>query len=402
MKKRILILLLTAFAFTVNAQTSKLVGSWLMTKAEVKGDTKHPYQTFEFRADGKLLAMGMEVGSWTYDKNNKAIVMQSEMDKDFNGAAKIKKLTKSKLTLHKDGMKFYYSRLQPRKIAKDNKKSKLAGNWKVDSDEHQSSLLKFELPDAFTMIESGDGMTSTYNGTWIYQPKKKALIMVGFFQEHPLRGKNKVEKISKKKLVLKNGGQTIKAKRIKKTKKTIGRLTFTEEEMPEEQPVEGPQLPWADFYEMVEFLDTVHELTYSYGELVPKMNTLKYPYSIVSKLTVKPQKPSVCFTNFSVVKKDSSQFSEDYRDELARGYDKFFPQKELWPYRIIGTESVTVPAGTFSCTVVEGFDSDAKVKYWLINEMPGIYAKIIIDETDPFGKPAYTVRELEKINYKAD
>jgi len=387
-------------AFTAYGQTSKIVGSWLMTKAEIKGKTEHPYQVFDFKENAKLSAMGIEVASWKYNKKDHSIIMKSTMDKDFNGVGKISKLTKTSLVMRKDGMTFYYSKLNPEHVSRDNKESGLAGKWEIEDDEYQSSLLKFELPDSFTLIQSGDGMTSTYRGTWIYQPKKESLIMIGFFQEHPLRGKNTVQKLSEEKLVLKNGPNTINAKRIKETKQQIERLTFTEEEFPEEQPTDGPKPPWQDFYAMVDFLQHVQELQYSYGELVPEMKTLKHPYAIVSKLTVKPEKPSVRFTNLSVTQKDSNQFSEDYRDELTRGYDQFFPQKELWPFRIKGSETLTVAAGTFNCTVVEGFDGDAKVKYWMITDMPGIYAKIIREETDPFGKLEYKLYELEEIRKK--
>jgi len=401
MKKIVLLSALFAFALSANAQKSKIIGSWLMTKAEIKGKTEHPYQIFDFQKNGKLVAMGMELAEWKYDKKKNAITMNSKMAKDFNGALAILKLDKKKLTLQKDGDKFYYSRLKPEKIARNNKKSNLAGNWEIDSDQYRSSLLKFELPNAFTLIESGDGMTSTTRGTWIYQPKKETLLMIGFFQQHPLRGKNKVKKISKKILVMKNGDHTIKAKRLKKNKQAIERLTFNEDDFPEEQPENGPELPWMDFYEMVDFLNTVQWLEYTYGQLEPETKTLKHTYSIASKLTVKPNKPSVRFTNFTVTANGEEQFSEKYRDELAGSYDLFFPQKELWPYRIIGAESLTVPAGTFNCTVVEGFDGDTKAKYWLINDMPGIYAKVIKDGQDPFDKPQYSVMELKKITYKA-
>ena len=80
----------------------------------------------------------------------------------------------------------------------------------------------------------------------------------------------------------------------------------------------------------------------------------------------------------------------------------FFPRAEPWPYRIAGVEKVTVPAGIFDCTVIEAMDGDKKLKYWMINDMPGIYAKIIQEEIDPFDNLEYSVQELEKINNKRE
>lgn len=81
-------------------------------------------------------------------------------------------------------------------------------------------------------------------------------------------------------------------------------------------------------------------------------------------------------------------------------YNNFFPEKELDTYRITGTEKITVPAGSFTCTVVEGFLDEEKYKYWMINEKPGIYAKVITEGLDWRNKLSYTIRELEEIKQK--
>ena len=42
---------------------------------------------------------------------------------------------------------------------------------------------------------------------------------------------------------------------------------------------------------------------------------------------------------------------------------------------------------------------DKKIKYWLINDMPGVYAKTIEEMESPLGDPEYYVTELESIEY---
>jgi len=115
MKKLIILSTLFIFAFSANAQKSKLVGSWLMTKVEAEGGTEHPYQIFDFNEDGRFMALGMELGTWKYQKKGKKIIMESTMDKDFNGEGKILKLTKSKLIVNKDGAKLYYTKINTKK-----------------------------------------------------------------------------------------------------------------------------------------------------------------------------------------------------------------------------------------------------------------------------------------------
>jgi hypothetical protein len=61
-------------------------------------------------------------------------------------------------------------------------------------------------------------------------------------------------------------------------------------------------------------------------------------------------------------------------------------------------EQLTVKAGTFTCTTVELFsDNEEKIKLWLINDKPGVVAKIIIEKEDLFGAVEYKMFELTKI-----
>ncbi len=395
-----LYIILFAFTVTAFAQSERLTGQWMLTKAEIKGQTVTPYQIFEFKPNGKLLTMGVEVGAWSYDKKANTIILKSKMDKDFNGQGKVVKLTPDVFIMNKGGDKYYYSRVHPENIAKNNKAARLAGKWKLAGSEYPFAVLKLDLPDNFTLIQSSQGETDTRRGTWIFVPEEQAIIFISF--SHLLRGKIPLSHFTADGFTLQTSNVKLKARRITEPSIKIERLTFTEDDFPEDAEPDASQLPWREFEEMADFLNTVVSVQYSNGSLLPELNLLKHTDIIVSKVRVDITKPSVRFTNFTVSGKDSSQFSENFKGGLTNNRNAFFPQEEPWPYRIAGVEKITVPAGTFTCTVIEAVDGDKKLKYWMINDMPGIYAKIIIDETDPFGKSAYTVRELEKINYKAD
>jgi hypothetical protein len=177
------------------------------------------------------------------------------------------------------------------------------------------------------------------------------------------------------------------------------RLKFEEDDFPEEQPDLSSQLPWGDLDQMVQTLQKIRSLRYSFGKRVDGFRTLCYTKSILSRIQVKPEKPRVVFTNLVVSQGDTMQISQKVRGYLQESRNPFFPEDEPIVYRITGNEKITVGAGTFECTVVEGIDGFTKVKYWMIRDLPGVYAKSIkeIGSSDDVN---YRVLELEKINFR--
>ena len=389
----IITVLIFSFAF---AKTPEVTGQWLLTKAEIKGKVVQPYQIFEFKPDGKLLAMGIELAAWKYEANGQQVVLKSARDKDFNGAMKIVKITPEQMVLQKGKDIYTYARVEPDKIKKANEQSGLAGLWAVKGTEYPCAFLKLDLPQDFSLVRVAFGETDRAGGSWIFSPEDQVIIFVGF--SHLLRGKVKLADVQKDGFSLQLTDRTLKAQKVKPT--PIERLTFKEDDFPEE-PDEQSQarLPWKDFDGMVQFLSKVKAVHYSYGQLLPKLNVLAYPTKHLSKVQADAQKPSVRFTNLSVSEGNTSQYSEKVLNDMAGDEFHFFPLEDFWQYRVVGAEKLTVPAGTFDCTVVEAVDGDKKFKLWMINDKPGIYAKIIREETDPFGKVNYSVEELEQVDY---
>ena len=396
MIKKWIVLFLFGITILANAQNNKVQGQWLLTKAEIKGKVVQPYQLFEFKPDGKLIAMGLEMATWKFDANKKQIVLKSNRNKDFNGAMKIVSLSGEQMVLKKGGDTYTYSHVEPDKIKQDNEKSGLAGLWSLSGTEYPCAFLKLDLPQDFSVVKVASGETDRAGGSWIFSPEDQAIIFVGF--SHLLRGKVKLANLKKDEFSLQLADRTLQAKKVKPA--PIERLTFKEDDFPEE-PDEQSQarLPWKDFDGMVQFLSTVKSVRYSYGRLLPKLNVLAYPTKHLAKVHADVQKPSVRFTNLSVSEGNTSQYSEKVLNEMSSDEFHFFPLEDFWQYRAVGTEKITVPAGTFDCTVVEAVDGDKKFKLWMINDKPGIYAKIIREETDPFGKVSYSAEELEQVDY---
>jgi len=398
MNIRVLLLTLLLFVLSAAAQNKKPLGRWLLTRAEINGKTVTPYQIFEFKEDGKLLAMGFEMGTWQYNAKSQRLVLKSDKDKDFNGTLTVATLTSESLVTRNETATYHYLRLNEEQIARDNRTAPLPGTWKLDGTDYPFAAVQFTLPQDFKLVQASNGETDRSSGAWIFLPREQSVIFVGF--SHLLRGKAQLSKVSAQGFTLRLADRPLTAQRIDTSAQKIERLTFSEDDFPQDSEPDPSQLPWQDFDRMAQFLSKVAAVQYSNGILLPELNLLKHTSVIVSKIEADPMKPSVKFTNFTVSGKDSSQFSENYRGELMNNNNAFFPKEEPWPYRVTGTEKVTVPAGTFTCTVVEAVDGDKKTKYWMINDMPGLYAKIIFEETDPFGELSYRVQELEKINYR--
>nr|NQU91417.1 hypothetical protein [Bacteroidota bacterium] len=371
MKKTALFLLLTALAIMGNAQKSKIEGSWLMIKAEVGGEVQEPYFITDFKENGTMEIMGMDAGSWKYDKNSHTIVMESELDKDFSGESKIISITENELVVVKNEAKLFYIKINPDEILENNKVSGLGGTWKIENAENTevSQLLKFELPDAFVLIEMEYGATSTTRGTWIFNTNDETLTLIGRTQL--LRGKSTIQSFSTEKLVLENKGSIVIAMKQNDDSNKVERLTFEFKEFEDENTGEyissdESGLPWLEFEEMVSFLGNVEYIKYRQGSLIEEMNSFNYS-TILSTIAVNSEEQTVEFTNLSISDGDTMQYSQNYKGGLMESYNYFFPKEGPMPYRIPGTESVTTAAGTFECTVVEGFDGFDKVKYWLIS-----------------------------------
>lgn len=390
--KKLLITLIIICSFSSNAQKSKIIGSWLVTQVETAGEIENPYMITEYTKDGKMIMMGMELATWDYNKKSNEIEMKSDFDKDFTGNGKILNLTDKELIIKKEGVKVTYQKLDFKKITKENTASKLVGAWKLENEFEEIQLLKIELPDTFmlTEISSGGGSTSTTKGTWMYNSKEKSVLFIG--RSRLLEGKRTLKELSKNKFVLEKNGLEIVAKKEISTN-TIERLTFSFEDFPEE-PNENS--PWIDFDALLNGLKDVKHLKYKQSRLIRNTTSFKYN-TLLSKIDVNSEETRISLANLSITKKDTMQYSESVKGHLYNQYNDFFPQEKPGPFRMVTTETITVPAGEFNCKVFEGFDGDAKVKYWMILDKPGVYAKIIREDLDYFDELEYSIIELEEI-----
>lgn len=390
MKKIIIIFIVFVYSFSLNAQRSKIIGSWLVTKVEISGKIQQPYILKEYTKDGKMVMYGKEIGTWNYNRKRKEIVMKSVFDKDFNGTDKILILTDKELVVRKEGVKVTYLKLDLDKIYQENSSSKLEGTWKLENDFEELQLLKIELPNTCMFTQVSGGLTTTSKGTWMYNSKEKSLVFIGRFSL--LKGKSILKEVSEDNFTLfKNGRKIVAKKETSSTK--IARLTFSIDDF---SPQPNENSPWTDFNSLLVELENVSYLKYKQRKLIANTKIFKEDI-LLSEIDLNLENKGVGFVNSIITKGDTIQYSESYKGGLLNMDNDFFPQNKIGPYRMVATETITVAAGKFKCKVFEGFDGPAKLKYWMVINKPGVYAKVIREDIGYFDKLEYSIIELEEI-----
>ncbi len=375
------------FLFLINyaaiAQKLSIAGKYLLVKIEEKGQTTLHSQIVEFKTDGNFLVQDIPIGTWKLKAN--AIIFDANKIK---GAYKISHTKKGLLVLKNNSSSLFFKKLNYSKIIEDNIKSGLIGTWQrfdtIDGIPLQQ-IIKFEKPDKFKLVVLDEGSISTASGVWFLFPQKKQLLLFGLFED--LRGTNSNLSYNNGSLYFENHQKTFRFKKIKI--KSIQHLNFSEADFYDangaykyESDVE--KLPWKTPYQYHNYLKNIKKIQYRFSKYIPESQTFE------TKILT------------SKVNTTEEHFHIDY---IFDGYDRYHlpddtalkpnnydSYKNLYPYnldtfRVKGNEKISVPAGSFVCTVVEATAGmDDRIKLWLINDKPGVFAKIIIETPGKWGK----------------
>ncbi len=400
------VFIILAWMFSVNmvlGKNSSVAGDWLLIKVEAKDGPHEPYMPVSLKENGDFELMGMKMGTWEFDKKAKTVKIVSQQFKEVNGDNKILKLGKEELVWENAGTKMYFQRMDNEKIQKENRESGLMGTWQSVSadDPGVMTILTFKSPDDFSYVKKEPGVTTNGSGTWIFNPKEHSLILVARIED--LEKKYMVKNMTAKEFTLENDGKTIQMNKAK-TPAKIEHLTFKPDDFFDSdgnfkyEDEEG-KLPWKETYSMIQYLQTIHQLTYKYSTLVNGTNVFQNK-TLTAAVHADENEGRACI-DFIFNGYDRNHLPEDTQlppncitpDD---NYNKLFPEKES-DYRVAGKEQITTPAGTFACTVIESVgDSDQRYKMWMIDNRPGVFAKIIEEDPDEsFGY--YHVYELLKI-----
>jgi len=384
------------------AQNNKIsvAGDWLFIKMETMKGTSNIYAPVSFCPNGDFLAMDIKMGTWKY--HGRTVQIVSRQFKVANGDNKVLKLNSDGMVLENAGTKMFFKRLDREKVVAQNKASGLVGTWKLASDNPSVlQLLVFTAPDSLYFIEKEPGVTSRACGSWIYNKKDHSLIVVMMGHKTDFRGMNKIT-LGKDSFTLENKGKIIKGTREKTTGK-IEHLNFKESDFYDangnfKYENDEKKLPWNDNYALLDYLKTIHQLDYKYSVYIPDANMFKskmFKAGVVSEDNGEKVCVDYIFNGYDKDHlPDDTALPPNCYDEDS--YNKLFPLKDA-DFHVTGQQQITTPAGTFQCTVIEALgDFDTMEKMWMINNKPGVYAKIIMEKKDPsFG--FYKVYELQGI-----
>lgn len=403
MKYFIAIALLSVLGISQTFGENKSIpGDWLLTKVESANGPQEVYTPVTFGKNGDFVVMGMKMGTWKNDKKSKVISIVSEQFREISGENRILKFDNDFMVLENKGAKMYFQRMDKVKIESENKNSGLMGAWKLSSEKPDvERIIKFTPPDNFSYVEKEPGMETSGNGTWVYDQKKNSLLLIARIEG--LAKKYSLSDKSEKGFTMKSEKAVIKAVNVPAASK-VERLSFNKDDFYgadgsfkyDDDNKLSPQ--WLDAHEMMQYLTNVHQLTYQY-RLLNEATGVFITKNLVSDVKADEANQSISI-DYVFSGRDKNNVSHDEqltsnKIKPEQNYNKLFPEKEM-NFRVTGQETITVPAGTFHCTVIEALgDFDEYRKLWMIDDKPGVYARIIADKPGDFG--SYSVYELQEI-----
>ena len=395
------IIILVLFTFSINSfaqEQAQVQGEWLLDKMATKGNYQDVGQLVNFNQDGKLFIQDIPFGTWTYNKKEKLLNMQAQ---NLSGGYEVAFLSATNMQLTLDNKDLYFTKIDREKMVKENAASGLIGLWEYANDlgDNMHRIIQFKAPDKIILIEKDANMESRYSGIWLYQAELNQLIIIGQLQG--IRGINSEVTITPNEVNFLHKTKSTTLKKVKQDATNIEHLSFTTDDFYDKTGDykyydDDKKLPWKDYYQMLDDLTNVKQLIYKEATLVEgtkSFETKILKADVKANLNKEFLQIDAVFNGYDRYNlPDDTAFPSNVYNQYA---SKLYPYKDV-TYRVKGTDDITVPAGTYNCTVVEAIDNfDEKIKIWMINNKPGIIAKIIKEKSGSFG---YYIRyELQEI-----
>jgi len=363
------------FLFGIKSYSQDLQGTWLMIRVERNQKVDEPYILTRFKPDGKMYFRNFEIAEWK--KSGNQLIFNSKFDPKFSGKARILKLDNQELVYQKGSDKYRYIRYDHEQLMKDTIYQKLTGVWQLYGKQNRIYYLgtNHEFSEKVFFI---DGTMST-KGEWYYLPEQKAIVIQADIEA--LKGKSQILFVNKDILKLKNKEvYEYTLYRKKYVEKPEESLTFTFEEL-EQTNSDEHDLPWSD-EALLGFLPSVETLYYS-RETFEKDIYAYYEEDIELDVEVDTGDKRITFTTYRFNDEERIPENKTTKAFLENTYNRFFPQEDIGPFRVMSNDAkLTIDEKDYYCTVVEGFNGDDRVKYWMINDMPGVYARVIRQNDD--------------------
>jgi len=383
--KRYILILIVLSSIQLQAQKSLVEGEWLLEHINdmQNNNLEEVAQILNFDTSGTIFIQERPFGTWSFE-NNMVIIDARKIP----GSYEVTAISDQEMELTLDNKQLYFTKIVRSKMITDNKNSSLLGVWKFKSQEHLQELIEFKEPDKIMHIEMDDSYKATQKGIWFYKPNTKELIIIG--QIGNIDGINTVASISNIEVLLENKG--IKYTLNKVVQVTVERLDFLEDDFQNETK---DDLPWKDYYKMITEMSKISQLVYQYDLLEENTSTFETKL-LTANVSANTENETLNIDNiFNGYDRSSLYEDQEFPENKYNNFKPLYPCSAR-TFRVIGEEKITVPAGTFLCTVVEALgDFSTQFKIYMIKDKPGIIAKVISDSPDEYGH--YAIYQLKEI-----
>jgi len=385
--KRVSILIFVLSIWTTFAQNKSVQGDWLITYLQNGGKTGTPYIIQSFKADGKMLFRDYEIGTW--EQSGDKLFLKSKLYPVFDGTFEITQADYNELIIKSKQTKATLIKYDLQQLQSDKQFQNLTGAWKFGG--MNTNILRLRPDGNYTLLSIGEDMNMSTKGNWYYISGKNTFVLQG--NPDFLSGKDTIVQHGKAYMEVINHELHYQLEKIPEHE-PIEHLTFKEEDLPEEN-IDAEKLPWREFAYMKDYLSKIKTLRYNKYDYYSDVDAF-VTTEIFTK--IEQNDKSVKFTAYYYPNEEAVKLSETVKGFLQNAYNNFFPQKELDYYKVLDNkQKIRVPAGTFICTLVEGMTGDDKYQYWMINDKPGVFAKIIKENDGQFGNALYQKYELTEI-----
>ncbi len=295
--------------------------------------------------------------------------------------------------------------------------AQIIGGWQlttveVNGETETGLRAVFIFEDEGVLKAARDANSRTIQaGTWTYNKKKKMIVMTSDLDKD-FNGEATVVKVNKKELVYKKDGATLsfiklpKMKPVPKIEMEKPILSFEMEDLLDDEDgfyedVEAEKLPWK-ITAVVNFLKDKNEVIYRITSFPDAEDADTWVES--KKINFNNEEQSIAIRRYSYFQKDYIDMVENpiplaVFEENQEAY-RFFPEDNLDYYKVVSTnEMLKTKLGEFECTVVEGYGLfNKKTQFWMVNNQPGVFAKMVFvaDRESPFGATnVYTLTEIK-------
>ena len=298
--------------------------------------------------------------------------------------------------------------------------SKIIGNWKLAQVEAKGKteteinlVFIFAEKGVFKLAEDANSRIMVA-GTWKYNRKEKTIVMKSDLDKD-FNGNAVVIKVNDKELVFKKEGATWAFNKLTKLntpakvamEKPI--LLFESEDFYQsengfDEKAESKKLPWK-IPAIVNYLKDKNEVLFQYTVFPDSREAESWEVS--TKFNYNKVNQTLDARDYSYAQNDYIDMTEqaipvDYFKENKEDF-RFYPEEELDYYKVVSTnETLKTALGDFECTVVEGVGVfSEKFQYWMVNNQPGVFAKIVKvkDEGTPFSRTTvHIIKEEPKQN----